>query len=445
MDINLFLQQQQHLSQAQIQSLGILSFDNIELNQFLREEYLENPLLDYSETFPNIAKSEAIKSYSNIFCSDNYNVNDISDITQTEETSIKQQLLSQLDIKRYSKHEWALIQYLIDCLDSNGFFTFSASEIASHIGVEVDVVENCLKTLRTLEPAGIFSNNLASYLIFQLDKASPDYSILKRLISCHLDNIASGKISTISRDLNLSTSETRKYIDRICLLNPRPLSGFSSNREKYIIPDIIITKDLDNWDISLNDNWIANYHLNDHYLKMLETTNDPELLAYFEEKLSHIQFIFSCIEQRRKTLLSIAEEIVQQQKSFFSSNGPLAPMTMTSIAEKLELHPSTLSRAIKGKYLQYPGGTILCKDLFNSAFSSAPADEESLSQSAVKEMIKKLILSENKRNPYSDQTLVKLLSKNNITISRRTVTKYRETLGIKSSVDRKNRNFDVNI
>lgn len=436
MDTTLTLQHQQSLSQTQIQSLNILSFDLIELNGFLRTEYLENPLLDYTETFPALSSSETLKSYNNTSSFFEPLSKDTMDIPKLEDTSIKEYLLLQLHHDKYSKYEWALIQYLIDCLDDNGYFKFTPADIAAHTGTDISMVEDMLLLLRSLEPLGIFAYDLADCLVRQLDETDDDFPVLHALITEHLEELAAGKISSISRAFKLSTAEVRKFIERIQHLNPKPLSGFTPGTEQYIIPDIIFTKNDDTFSISLNDDWVANYHINDYYMKMLNTTTDSELLEYFKGKLAHIQFIFSCIEQRRKTLLSIAEAILKEQSDFFEKGGTLHPMTMTSVAEQLEIHPSTLSRAIKGKYIQYPRGTILCKDLFSSAVSTG-AQTDALSQADVKTIIKEIIDNENKAKPYSDQAIVKLLKAKDIDLSRRAVTKYRLELHIGSIVERK--------
>ena len=435
-DMNLTLQQQQSLSQSQIQSLKILAFDSMELNRFLRDEYLENPLLDYTETHPDIARTEPITSYTNVSSYNGNNTLNTMDTPQLEDTSIKQYFIQQLDLTHYSKSQQYVIEYLIDCLDDNGYFRFTPEEIAHETGADLYLIRNCLDLLKTLEPAGVFSFDLKDCLISQLDETADNFGITKEIISNHLEDMASGKISSISRALGLPTAEVRKCIDRIRLLNPKPLSGFFPGKEEYVIPDIIFTKENGNWNITLNDRWTANYHLNDYYMKMLKSTSDSELLDYFEGKLKSVQFIFSCIEQRQKTLLSIAEAILNEQNDFFSETGTLHPMTMSSLAERLGIHPSTFSRAVKGKYIQYPGGYILCKDLFTTAVTT-DGREEPMSQSDIKSIIKQLIESENKSKPYSDQTIVKLLKEQNLSISRRAVTKYRLELGIGSSIERK--------
>lgn len=436
MNTTLTLQHQQSLSQTQLQSLNILSFDLVELNTFLRTEYLENPLLDYTETFPPFSNTEPLKSYNNTASFFDSISKEMTDIPKLENCSIKEYLLQQLQHNKYSKAEWSLIQYLIDCLDDNGYFTFSLTDISAHTGADITLIEDMLHLLRSLEPLGVFAYNLSDCLVRQLDETDDDFKILHLLITNHLNDLAFGKISSVSRALKLSTADVRKHLEKIQHLDPRPLSGFTPCTEQYIIPDIIITQNNGSLTVSLNDDWIANYHVNEYYLKMLKTTTDPELLKYFNEKLAHVQFIFSCIEHRKRTLLSIAEAILNTQMEFFKHGGTLHPMTMASLAEQLGLHPSTLSRALKGKYLQYPQGTILCKDLFSSAVTKG-LQRDSLSQSDIKTIIKEIIDNEDKAKPLSDQAIVKLLKTKDIEISRRAVTKYRLELHIGSSVERK--------
>lgn len=436
MDINLTLQQHQSLSQSQIQSLKMLSLDSLELNRYLRDEYLENPLLDYKETVPDIVRSERISSFTNVSSCNSNRSFDTLDTTKPDGISIRDYITQQLDLTQYSKTKQKLICYLIDCLDEYGYFQFTPQEISRETGVDILLVRECLAELKALEPAGIFASDLRDCLISQLDSSSPDFENMKAIILNHLEDMAAGKVSSISRSLGLSTAEARKCMDRIQLLNPRPLSGLLPGKEEYVIPDIIFSKENGQWQITLNDDWVANYHLNDYYIKMLEETSDPELLKYFEGKLKSVQLIFSCIEQRRKTLLAIAEAILKEQEEFFNCSGKLQPMTMAALSDKLEIHPSTFSRAIKGKYIQYPGGSVLCKSLFNTAVSSNDIDV-SVSQSDIKSIIQEMIAAENKSRPLSDQAIVKLLEKRNISISRRAVTKYRLELRIGSSTERK--------
>jgi RNA polymerase sigma-54 factor len=251
-----------------------------------------------------------------------------------------------------------------------------------------------------------------------------------------LPDVAAGKISNISRALKLSTVQVRKYIEQISHLNPKPLTGFSKERTSFVVSDIIFHEENGEWDIEQNDNWINDYMINDYYLKMMSESKDQELKAYFRMKLERVRFIMNSIEQRRQTILSIAQAILERQMNYFEGKGVIQPMTMMQIAEIIGVHPSTVSRAIKGKYIQCPRGSVSMKDLFTSAVSKEEGDF-GISASYVKMRIKELVEKEDKRKPYSDQSLTLLLEKMNISISRRAVAKYREEVGIKGSFDRK--------
>lgn len=209
--------------------------------------------------------------------------------------------------------------------------------------------------------------------------------------------------------------------------------GFGEQQSEYIVPDIILRKD-EKWEIILNDSWYGKYEISDYYQKMMDETKDEELKAYFLNKAQRARFILKNIEQRRKTLLDLVEKILERQKDYFEGTGSLTPMTMTEIAEQMGVHPSTVSRAVRGKYVQYPQKTVLLKSLFSQGISK---ESDQINATEIKERLRKLIKEENRQKPYSDQKLKELLEEQEISISRRAVAKYREEMGIKGSFDRK--------
>ena len=396
------LEQKQQLSQNQIQSLELLAMDSVELSEFLQDEYLENPLLDYSEEHAMPGGREDIgQTYEQPPVLEQ-NYDDTAeeedrrrkDIPMPETESIKNYILDQLPDGACSRK---LAEFMTDCLDDNGFFTIPTEEVAQKTGVPEAEVSWTLKVLQEL---------------------------------------ADGKISVISRALKLSTAEVRKCIDQIAKLNPRPLGEFGGKRNDYVVPDIIFRKDDGKWEIELNDGWVEDYHINDYYLKMMKESTDAQLGAYFQKKLERIRFVMNSIAQRRRTILQISEQILNVQEHFLDGTGFLKPMTMTDVAESLGIHTSTVSRAIKGKYIQYPCGTILMKHLFTASVSAAEGSD-AVGTMQIKELMKELIRNEDKNKPYSDQKLSSLLKERGIEISRRAVAKYREELGIRGSFDRK--------
>lgn len=406
MQNNLELAQKQSLSQTQIQSLEIMNLCNQDLYTFLNEEYMENPLMDKTgESAPGeVQEFDEWYLHGQTF-NEGYGSEDKEE-RRREILPAKQEgidptayLKDQLNKSDYTEKEWDLIEYLIQNLDDDGFYPYPVEKAAKI----ADVTED---------------------------------EVLNQILREHLEDIASGKISTITRHLKISSVQVRKYIAMIKTRNPRPLSGFNSGNTDYVVPDVIITQRDGAWDISLNDEWIGNYSLNEYYIRMIGESKDEELKEYFRKKLERARFILNSIEQRRRTILAIAGEILEVQKPFFEGAGELKAMTMSELAEKLEIHPSTVSRAVGSKYLQYPGGVILMKKLFTQKIHSDISGEE-LSALQVQKILKKLIDEENKRKPYSDSKLVEKLKEQKITLSRRAVAKYREEMNIQGSFDRK--------
>ncbi|WP_290761530.1 RNA polymerase factor sigma-54 [Anaerostipes sp.] len=412
------LHQKQKMSQSQIQSLHILSLDNGELSDFLQNEYIENPILDYAPAGSGCAVWER-RDF---------------DIPEETPDRIKTYLLDQLNQNNYTKGEWQTMKFMIDCLDSGGFFRVPFKELSGLLTIPVREIKKCYEILSGLEPVGIFSRSLPEYLLRQLDHLGQKTPVLEKIIQNHLDDIALGHISTISKSLNISTAKVRENIAWIRNLNSKPLKGFSTEKIEYITPDIIVTHQEDQWDIRLNDDWIGNYSLNDYYVRMLRGTNDSELKQYFRKKYERCRFLIASIEQRRNTLIKITEAILMRQPEFLKNHGSIKPMTMSEVAEDIHMHVSTVSRGIKGKYLQFPCGIISMKCLFSG---SSPASDTPMNAVSIKELLRELVSLENPKKPYSDQKLSLLLKEKGISISRRTVAKYREQLGIRGTYDRK--------
>ena len=436
------LEQKQQLSQGQIQSLEVLAMDSMELNQFLQNEYLENPLLDYSgdhgtgsveinKTYEQTTPFE--KNYEDMVEEEDRRR---KDIPMQDADHVKNYILYQLPRNMYNARQWNLLEYMVECLDDTGFFTTPLKEVAEKTGMSEPEVDLALKTLQELEPYGIFAPDLRHCLMKQLEMQGDRNSTAYRIVEEHLQDVADGKISSISRSMKLSTVEVRKCIEQIARLNPRPMSEFGTEHTGYIVPDIIFHKEHGKWEIELNDGWVEDYHINDYYLKMMKESKDPELSEYFRVKLERIRFVMNSIMQRRQTMMAISEEILRRQEEYLDGKSFLNPMTMTDVAEHIGIHTSTVSRAIKGKYIQYPGGTTVVKNLFSASVTMTDGDV-AVGPMQIKEMIKELINGEDKYKPYSDQAIVKILNERNIDISRRAVAKYREELGIKGSFDRR--------
>ena len=323
---------------------------------------------------------------------------------------------------------------MAQCLEESGFLLVPVKEISKKFGMEEKECERLLGNLKQLEPAGVFAGSLSECLLLQLEREGALNDDLKYIVENCLEDIAMGHLSTVSRALHIKTAEVRKYIFEIQRLNPRPLSGYTGGTQEYIVPDILMEKDGEELKIRLNDDWIGDYSINDYYVKMMEQAEDSELKEYFRKKYERCRFIIASIEQRRETMLKISKAILERQRDYFMNHKPLKPMTMQNIADDIEMHVSTVSRAVKGKYIQYPGGTIGMRDIFNS---SQTFGEQDSTTEEIKEEIKRLVKEEDKKKPLSDSKIASLLEEKDMKISRRTVAKYRAQLGIAGTTQRK--------
>ena len=439
---HLALETKQILCQSQIQSLEILAMDAIELEEFLQNEYMSNPLLDCNldSSVPS-GMGQDVRWFDHDTRKrrnrgdEDEDYDSRNNLAAPEEDYLKKYLLSQIEMSAFSGEEWKLAGYLVDCLEDDGFFRMSIEETAKLTGVPEQTVERVLARLKDLEPFGVFASGLSECLLKQLEVMGEEDEGLKLVVSRYLPEVSEGKISVISRQTGLSTAQIRKYIARITKLNPKPLSGLQQTEVNYIVPDIIYDFRNGQWEISINDRWSGNYHVNDQYVAMMRSSTDAELTGYFKKNLDRCRFILNSVEQRRETMKSIARAILGRQEAYFSGRGNPAPMTMCALAEELHVHPSTVSRAVRGKYVKSPAGTILMKKLFAGTVSCERGEE--LSAGHIKDRIKSLVDGEDKRRPYSDARLVELLVAEGIHISRRAVAKYRDELWIKSSFDRK--------
>ncbi len=444
MDLNSYIaaEQKQSLSANQVQALNILALTNQELEDFMVNEYLENPMLENAERKENeimtsiekFSDTEAETAYA-----DQHPGSPDGEEPYRRELSakkgnpLKENLLGQLNWNDYSKRQWKIMSYLVDCLDEKGFFTQDVAELAETSGYGEEELNQCLGVLRELEPVGIFSPNLAECLIKQLEDRAVEDETLFVLLREHLADLVSGQIGNISRSLGISTIQVKEYIHLIGSLNPRPIMDIQRSESSYVVPDIVVSRPGGRWNVEINDQWMGDYKFSDYYIRMMEESTDPELTAYFKERLERAKFVINCVEQRRKTIVRIVEAVLKRQEEYFELRGPLTPMGLEDIGLDLGIHASTVSRAIKGKYVQYKKTEPL-KALFTAAVAKS-GEQAGVSPEHIKEKIRAFIGAEGKK-PFSDQKLAEKLADEGIVISRRAVAKYRIQMNIPDSRQR---------
>ena len=424
--IGLNLNLSQKLSLYQQLSLHLLAYDHTELEQFLQDEFIENPMLEYTPT----SGCSCVQGGAR----DTDTLDRIRDQQKDEKPLDKEAFfMEQLGRNKYSDKQCEVMRYLCQMLSDSGFLEITIEEAATKLRVPEEFVRECRDVLLTLEPTGVFAYTLSECLLLQMEKAGED-ELVKTITADYLQDVADGKIAHISRSLHRSTADIRKAISRIRGYNPRPLCGITGELTPYIVPDILCEEDGDGWDIQLNDKWVEDYSLNDYYVRMIRTVEDSELKQYFKEKYDRVRSIMSGIQQRRETLIKIAAAVLKRQDAYFRGQGNLMGMTMQDIADDVGVHVSTVSRAVKGKYLQSKRGTIFIRDLF---FNATAFNDGDVMVTDVKEKIREIIAGEDKCKPLSDMSVAELLHKEGIDISRRTVAKYREELGIPGTYERR--------
>lgn len=434
----LILEQKQTLTARQMQSLSILAYTNQELGNFLTNEYLENPMLECTSDKEDemiveleqmyekgISYKEHYIKYEDEECSR------AGDVRSREEYETEAFILGQLRETDYSRDEWQLMGYLVKCLDEKGFFTYEAESIARVSGFGEEMVVKCLGILKNLEPAGIFSRDITECLLKQMEFKGIEDKKLITLVESYLSEILEGHISVVSRKLNLSTAKVRQYIHEIGRLNPRPLMNSPMEESEYIVPDILVSLEKGGWNIQLNDRWMGEYRLNEYYIHMMQDSKEEELKQYFREKLKRARFVVDSVEQRRNTIMKIVGAILEIQADYFLRQGPLKAMTMEDIACITNMHVSTVSRAIKDKYMQYKK-VVLLRDLFQSTTIGS----EEVSVNRIMQRVREIIEGEDHNTPFSDLKIAEEMKAEGIKISRRTVAKYRMQMGIPESRQR---------
>lgn len=343
--------------------------------------------------------------------------------------------VSELDVTDYYK---SICNYIIENIDSRGYLDIPIEALAEELRINKAKVEEAVKTLQSLDPAGIGAANLRECLKIQIQRKGIQDLCLYKIVEDYLELLAENKFNIIARELDIDVQTAQEYGDIIRSLNPKPSSGFFTGEEvKYIVPDAYIKKIDKEYFIVMNDELGPKLTINGVYKEILKSDSDKEAVDYVKDKLNSAMFLIKSIEHRKTTIYKVLEKIIELQKEYFDRGEEyLKPMTLKEIADSLEMHESTVSRAIRDKFILTDRGTIKIKDLFTTGISSGNYGEE-VSTNIIKNSIKELIDGEDRKNPLSDQGLCDVLNNKGMNISRRTVAKYREEMGIKSSKGRK--------
>lgn len=458
MDLKLQVKQTQTLSQRMIQSAEILQMTSQELNTYINELALENPVIDIVEPPTAQEQRESIEQqeWLNSFNEENYylyqrqNNDDDYDfksswnINTDDGETLQDYLWSQLITENFTDQETEIIKFMLECLDNKGYLEESIETIASYFGTDTELVEDLLSDLQALDPSGVCARSLEECLKLQLERRNMLTPVLESIIDNCLEMVARNQIPAIARKLRLSPAETAGYCQIIKSLNPKPGVSFSSRDQlRYIIPDVTIVKFKDHFDILLNESMYPTIELNSYYRQMNQNPESSELKEYLGNKIRQAEWVKQCVTQRGKTLMQVSRAILEHQEEFFTF-GPahLSPLRLADIAQELDIHESTVSRAVSKKYLQcswgvYPMNYFFSRSVAVQESSGNENGAQSVTAADIKRVLWKIIEEENKKKPYSDRLLGEKLAERGISISRRTVAKYREEEGIADASGRK--------
>ena len=448
----LTIEQTQKLSMTPelIQAIQILQYNNQELNEYIDKELLENPILESeyhkeSDTEIDIdslrdqliqadENVEAYKQWESHSTSDEYSYENFVAFNYT----LTEFLIEQLHFSSLKGQDAEIGRYIIENIDDNGYLSMSLEEICSVLDVDLDSCERVLDLIHTFEPSGVGARDLNECLIIQLASLGELTDEIEFIISNRLKDLADNKYALISKEVGISLTEVQEIADLIKTLEPKPGRGFDSdNSIKYIIPDIYVEETNGEYVVSANDVSTPSLHISSYYNSLTEEAkSDKELSNYLNNRFNSAMWLMKSIEQRKKTIYNVASAIVQFQNDFFAKGERfLKPLTLKQIAETVGVHESTVSRAINGKYMQCPRGVFELKYFFTGGILNE--DGSGVSSNSIKSMIKEFVDAEDDKKPLSDSKISEMLHEKGIDISRRTVAKYRDDIGILPSSKRR--------
>jgi len=458
------------------QAIKLLQLSRMELSEVVNEELMENPLLEESVEPPeesevvadsasdaNIpaeaAPEQEVKAESegmtdidwqtylegyNLGSSDARNNYESPEDRPSYESlltrkeSLKDHLLWQLSLSSFTEKERLAAAEIIGNLDDAGYLHASFEEMAETSGLSVELFELILKRIQKFDPAGVASRNLQECLLLQLEMLELSDSLAAMILRDFIAELEGRKYQVIAKALKVSLEDVLGAVKMISELDPHPGRAYQEEDIQYIVPDIYVHKVGNDYVVTQNDDGLPNLKINSFYRNALTDSKDVDSKAseYIQDKMRSAVWLIKSIHQRQRTIYKVTKSIVKFQREFFDHGIEyLKPLVLRDVADDIEMHESTVSRVTTNKYVQTPQGLFELKFFFNSGINTA--DGDSVASESVKSRIKEIIAEENPRKPYSDQKIVGLLKDMGINIARRTVTKYREMLGIGSSTERK--------
>lgn len=440
--------QKQILAPVMQQSIAVLMLSLTELTFAIEQELQTNPLLEAEipqelHKITNPSKSfSSLNHFNDIPTAANFQSSEEEqpEIPISQSESLNDHLLTQLHIEISDPLKQKIGELIIGNLDADGYLTTPTDELALIAGTgDIALVEEVLHTIQCFDPLGIASRNIEECLIIQLSaNASSCRSNAALIIKDHFNDLCHKRLESIAHKTEMSLQDVKDAAHLIATLEPKPARNYQTGEETiYVHPDIFVSRNAEGtFRVEVNKKEVPVMRINPIYQKLLDSkTLNEEERKFIQDKMTNAINFIKSVAQRGETLLNISRYIVDHQKKFFEGDtSSLTPMALKEIAEVLERNESTISRAIHSKYMQTPQGIFPLKFFFSGAVNEANKD---ISSHNVKEEIKKLIETENKKHPLSDQDILNHFESKGLKMARRTINKYRQELQIPSSHMRK--------
>ncbi len=449
------LHQQQTIAPQMQQSLQMLQTPTLELRHLVQQELVANPTLeeesvevsleeastpdeddDFDKEFAELSQlDEEWREYmaqSRVSAPKRDDADEKHQFVMdsiVEPVTLQEHLMNQLSTSDIDAGLRKVCEMLIGNIDDSGFLQIDIEELSMDMGIPIEDLEDARAQIQSFDPVGIGAVDLRDCLLIQLERLGKHHSLEYRIIDHHLDDLARKRYPQIAKKLSVSPEQITKAAEFISHLDPHPGSRFGTDTNTYVTPDVTVEKVGTEWVVSMNNEQIPRLRISNAYKDMMANGSGKEARVYIRDKIRAGKFLIKSIHQRQNTIQAIAEEIVKRQTEFLEhGSSKLKPMNMAQIAEVVEVHETTVSRAVSGKYMQTPQGVYEMKYFFTTGYETE--DGQSLSNTSVKKALAELVEHENSKKPLSDQRLVQELEKMGIKIARRTVAKYREELNI---------------
>ncbi len=464
------------------QAIKLLQLTNVELNEFVEKAKIENPFLkenyssiknnysqtnNFSEEKLDLLQNSKINVDESKFTNDlelsnsfdthisqnnndkqnnisknhfekkELSITDVIEKTEANKISLRKFLVDQINLT-FEKKDQNFAILMIDYLHQSGWLTVSLEEIASDLKLDLSHIKKLLLKLQDLEPVGIFSRNLSECLKIQLrdkDLFNKKYDILID----NLDLLTKGKVKYLSKLCKINNEEVIEMVSVIKTLNPKPAEGFYNEEIRIAEPDIIVVTTKKGWKIDLNKSTLPSIELDEEFIEEMSNIKLPynEENNFSVEKIGEAKWLKKAVDQRNKTILKVASEILKKQVGFFKHGfSHMKPLILKDVADAIGMHESTISRVTNSKLILTDWGLLSLKDFFSASIPSSEETDKHAA-SAVREALKKLITNEISSKPLSDEKIADVLSNQGIDVARRTVAKYRDMLNIPSSAERK--------